>query len=135
MGVLEFIREYLDIRRDSASYCKSCETYKEQLAVTNHEKKILLEQILHKPEPVKVEREVAPQAIMPKIVPWHIQRQMLEAEDRAKAAVIRRQEEEAKHAQTMAAQNRSTDSTNKIIQSNEISVKELEKELGVEDAV
>lgn len=129
--LLDFIREYLDIRRDSSSYCKSCETYKEQLAIANHEKKILLEQILVKPEVKVTPQEAQPQAIMPKMIPWHIKRQMLEAEDRAKAAVIQRQEEEARHAQAMAAQNKSTDSINKIIQSNEISIDELEKELEI----
>lgn len=120
MDILAFIREYLDIRRDSKSYCKSCETLREQLAVTNHEKKILLEQILVKPAPIQQERE-APQPIGPKMVPWHIKRQMLEAEDRALAATIRRQKEDAEKA----TQERLTNTTQPF------SIEDLEKELAV----
>lgn len=123
MRILDFLREYMDIRRDSRSYCKSCETYKEQLAIANHEKKILLEQVLIKPVPAEPIRIEQPQPIIPKVIPWKVQREMLEAEDRAKAATIRRQQEEELLAQININKNKG--------QSSEISVEELEKELAI----
>lgn len=114
MGILEFIREYLDIRRESRSYCKSCEVLREQLSVVNFEKKQLMDNLLVKPAPVQVEH-VQPEPIAPKMVPWHIKRQMLEEQDRALAATIRRQKEDAA----------------KAVSNSEISVEELEKELAI----
>ena len=121
MDVLGFIREYLDIRKENRNYCKSCETLQSQLAQANHEKKMLLEQILHKPEPAQPIQQELPQRIEPRVTPWHIKRQMLEAEDRARAMTIRRQQEDELKAKE----------SNK--QSQEISVEELEKELAIGD--
>jgi len=126
--LLDFLREYINIRRESKSYCKSCETYKEQLNLANHEKRMLLEQFLHpnKPEPVPV--EIAPQPIIPQIVPWKIQREMLEKEDRAKAATLRRQAEEEEKARKYAADKREKEGP---IEDKGISIDALEKELEI----
>lgn len=68
--------------------CQSCETLKTQLDISNFEKKQLLERLLNpiqpeKPEPVEYE------PIPNKNVPWNVRRQMLEAEDREKAKLMR----------------------------------------------
>lgn len=117
--LLDFLREWYDIKRERKAYCKSCETLREQLALANHEKKQLLEHFLNPTVTTSAPPVSLPEPITPKIVPWHIKRQMLEAEDRAKAAVIRKQKEDEELAKKRAP-------------SAEISVEELEKELGVE---
>ena len=119
--LLDFLREWVDIRRESKSYCKSCETLKEQLIISNHEKQQLLNKfVLVKVETAHIEPGV-PEPIVPKMVPWRVQRELLESEDRAKALAIRRQQEDLKKA-------------NETIEnkSNSLSVAELEKELGVQ---
>lgn len=95
MFLFKWLKEYRDIQFDllnkkrEASYCESCETLKMQLAITNEEKKQLLNRILEKPEPEAVvdTRDLKP--IMPAHMSWSARRQMLEAEDRAKAKVLR----------------------------------------------
>lgn len=77
--------------REEAHVCQSCETLKEQLNISNFEKKQMLNTILSftKPiaEEVAPEREIEP--IRPKTVPWNIRRNMLEDEDRKKAALLK----------------------------------------------
>ena len=115
--LLDFLREWVDIRRESKSYCKSCETLKEQLIISNHEKQQLLSRfVLIKPETPQEPIE-APQAIQPKMIPWRVQRELLEAEDRAKALAIRRQQEDLDKAKSVSERSEIT---------------ELEKELGVQ---
>jgi len=132
MGVIAFLREWYEFRRDTKDYCKSCETYKEQLSLANFEKKQLLERLLHVPETKSTEpaQIQGPAPIMPRIVPYRVQRQMLEQEDRAKAATIRRQQEDARIAKEQATKN-----PDRPIEENAISIEQLEKELGVDDAV
>jgi len=94
---------------------------KEQLIISNHEKQQLLNKfVLVKVETAHIEPGV-PEPIVPKMVPWRVQRELLESEDRAKALAIRRQQEDLKKA-------------NETIEnkSNSLSVAELEKELGVQ---
>jgi hypothetical protein len=126
VSLLNFIREWMDIRRESKSYCKSCEILKEQLAASNFEKKHLLERFVFT-TPASVESSnIRTEPILPKIIPWKIQRELLEAEDRAKAASIRRAREEQEKARLGSNQSGNS------IESNSISVDELEKELGVQ---
>jgi len=125
MKLLEFIRNWMNTRWERKSYCKSCEILKEQLALANHDKRVLMERfVLTKPEMPAILTET-PQAIQPKIVPWRVQRELLEAEDRAKAATIRRQQEDAKKANK-------TGELSDTVENHSISVSELEKELGVQ---
>lgn len=124
--LLDFIREWMDIRRESKAYCKSCEVLREQLGVVNFEKKQLLDKFVLIQSAPSTVIEKTPEAIMPQVIPWHIQRQMLIQEDRAKAATIRRQEEEARKAKESAEANK-----DKPIESKAISVEELEKELAI----
>lgn len=89
--------------------CESCEILREQLAKSDAERRELLTRLLDrdKPEPSPVmEEELKP--ITPQFIPWRVRQQMLEAEDKKKAQLLKDR-------------------------ANEIS--ELEKELGVKDAV
>ena len=85
----------------------------------------LLSVITAKPEPVKQEQVIAPQPVNRGAMPWHIKRQILEQEDRVKAAALKRQAEEAQTAKTYEK-----DPKNPEI-SQELSIKDLEKELAI----
>lgn len=71
--------------------CASCEVLREQLSVVNIEKEKLLNLILEKNKPVP-EPQIDTEELKPitsKYVPWKVRREMLEAEDREKARVLR----------------------------------------------
>ena len=100
MFLLNWYKQWLEIRVESKekqillkqenNICNSCETLKQQLEIVNYEKRQLINRILEKPES-EPEREFAPiPKELPKVVPWHIRRQMLEAEDRKKAELLRK---------------------------------------------
>ena len=70
-----------------ARVCLSCETLRAQLEISRLENKRLLDRILEKPEP---EAPRAPVEIsVPKNIPWNVRKQMLEAEDRERARLLR----------------------------------------------
>lgn len=89
--------------------CETCEILRDQLDESNRERKELLRRLLDrdKPEPLPVQTEEKPIPITPAFVPWRVKQQMLEAEDREKAKLMRNRTKE---------------------------IEELEKELGVSDA-
>jgi len=70
-----------------ARVCLSCETLRAQLEISRIENKRLLDRILEKPETEapRVPMEVT----VPKNIPWNVRRQMLEAEDRERARLMR----------------------------------------------
>lgn len=94
--------------------CSSCETLKQQLELSNFQNKQLLEKILHKDEPLNLIPKEELESIKPKLVPWHVKRQLLEAEDRERAKILKEKAEEIK-----SIKKKSTE--------------ELEKELGIEN--
>jgi hypothetical protein len=120
MLLLDWYKQWLDLRiehkekqlmlnKEIEKPCDSCETLKEQLSIANHEREKLLARIMEKPEPIP-NVPLAP-VTMPRMVPWNVRRQMLEAEDRARAKAIK----EAAKADTPEI--------------NKKSVEELEKEM------
>jgi hypothetical protein len=80
-------------RREHHRLCETCEVLKEQLFISNTEKAKLLEQLIELTNPAKIEATPVEdyKPIQPKIVPWHIKKQMLEAESRAEAKILRDQ--------------------------------------------
>jgi len=70
--------------------CETCEILRMQLAESNAERKDLLHRLL---EPKQVEPPSIPNEehvpITPQFTPWRVKQQMLEAEDRAKAKLMR----------------------------------------------
>lgn len=123
MDILGTIREWYRIREERRDHCKSCLILQEQLTGALAREAKLIAVITTKPEEKKVEIPETPQPIVPKVVPWHIQRQMLEAEDRVKAAAMRSVAENAAKAA------KSSDS----LEEREISIDALEKELKIGD--
>jgi len=78
------------------SSCPTCEVLRVQLAKSDAERRELLSKLLYKEnesEPPKVqEEEMRP--IMPQFVPWRVRQQMLEAEDRRKAQLMKEKAKE-----------------------------------------
>ena len=77
--------------------CKSCETLRKQLEITNYEKNELLNTILGLVKPEVIQH--TPTIIEPvknKSIPWHVRQKALEEEDRVKAKIERRIKEEEK---------------------------------------
>jgi hypothetical protein len=73
------------------SGCQTCEVLRAQLDESNRERRELLHKLLTKDQtepPQKVnEEDFVP--IKPQYVPWNVRRQMLEAEDKKQAQLIR----------------------------------------------
>lgn len=74
--------------RQDSKVCPSCETLKEQLDRANYENDKLLDRILVKPT-IETIKEPSKIQIPTKSIPWGVRRQMLEAEDREKAKLMR----------------------------------------------
>lgn len=75
--------------------CNSCETLKSTVTRLQFENERLLNNLLIKPiDEVKVFEKEELKPIMPNHVPWKVQRQMLEKEDRQKALLMRTKTEE-----------------------------------------
>lgn len=98
MWLLDWYQQFLAMRYEAQlrkaqlsvpQVCDSCETLRHQLEIANYEKKQLLERILEKPEPVKDPVRNETPMLVPRNVPWNVRRQMLEAEDRAKAKLMK----------------------------------------------
>jgi len=70
--------------------CATCEVLREQLTMSERERRELLGKLLEKdkPEPLIPSAE-PPQAIQPQFIPWRVKQQMLEAEDRKRAELMR----------------------------------------------
>lgn len=73
--------------------CQSCETLKLQLEIANYEKKELLSTILSfsKPPEIAPAQPLDMEKVKPKLMTWNVRKQMLEAEDRAAAALLAEQ--------------------------------------------
>lgn len=91
--MFNWLRELYEIRRDN-KICTSCETLKMQLAIVNQEKKVLLDSVLSAPEKVVEQQEKEYKPILPRThTNWNVRRQMLEAEDRKKAQLVKQKVE------------------------------------------
>ncbi len=78
--------------REENLVCKSCEILKQQLEIANYEKKQLLDSIVNSLRPrEETAKEINYEAVRPKMTAWKVQRQMLEAEDRERARILREQ--------------------------------------------
>jgi uncharacterized Zn finger protein (UPF0148 family) len=73
--------------------CSSCETLRSLLESEKQEKQQLLNSILEKPK-VEEPRTVTQEEIRPKYIPWRVKQQILEQEDRKKAELLKKKNEE-----------------------------------------
>ncbi len=89
--ISELLRKWFGLE----SGCQTCEVLRTQLDESNRERRELLHKLLTKDqaEPVaEKEEEYVP--IQPQFVPWRVRQQMLEAEDRKKAELLKRNSED-----------------------------------------
>lgn len=112
--MIRWYEQLREVRR-----CESCETLREQLTISNAERQQLLKAILDANKPVLAIQPIAnepvlPQPILPKVVSWKVKREMLEAEDRRKAELMRAKERE--------------------VEASKQTTEELEQELGINNA-
>lgn len=87
-----WLRELLEIRaefRERNKICPSCETLKEIIATERFEKKQLLDKLTLEKPPVMEEPPANMTPIQSRMIPWRVKRQLLEAEDRKKAELLR----------------------------------------------
>ena len=98
--------------------CATCEVLREQLANSERERRELLHKLLEKdkPEPVAPVQEEELKPILPDFIPFRIKRQMMEAESRREAQLLKAKKKEMTESKISP------------------SVAELEKELGIDDA-
>lgn len=127
--LLAFIKSWLDEKWERKSYCKTCEVLRSQLDREIFEKQQLLNRFVLIEKTPAVVSESAPMPVMPKIVPWRVQRELLEQEDRAKAQAMRRHQEDVAKASVAKSDEMKK---NEPIENGSISISELEKELGVQ---
>lgn len=89
MILLDWYRDWLELRRD-LRMCQSCEILKTQVEQLRYDNVKLMDRVLEKPQQVEAR---APEAdlrpIANKHISWSVRKQMLEAEDRKKAQLIR----------------------------------------------
>lgn len=105
--------------------CDSCETLKMQLAIANQEKKELLDRILHVPKVIEQVQSEVFKPILPKNhLSFNTHRQMLEKADKERAKLIKQNEIDNKKIESNQASTK---------QASEMSVEDLERELGVEE--
>jgi len=71
--------------------CKSCETLKIQLEISNHEREELLKTILGLVKPEVIPSQVITTApLKTSSLPWHIRKKMLENESKIQASINER---------------------------------------------
>jgi len=116
------------------STCKSCETLQKALDQANFNNKLLLAQILDLAKPAQPLVPEAPpefKQIDPRTLSWNVRRQMLEAEDRKKASILRQAREEEKNIKRAA--NVPRGETGGVAADISESIADLEKELGLDE--
>lgn len=92
--MLIWLKEQFELwleRREEARKCQTCEVLKEQLYIANNEKQKLLDQIIELTNPKELPQaeQQTFEPIKPRIVPWHVRKQLLEAEAREQARLLR----------------------------------------------
>ncbi len=83
--------EHCSEERREANICPTCQVFASQLELANYDKKQLLSTIerMNNPTPVVVALSETPEPIQPRNIPWAIRKNMLEAESRKKAELMK----------------------------------------------
>ena len=75
--------------------CETCEILRMQLAESSAERRDLLHRLLEKDKPITVtEDKTEYKPITPAYTPWRVRQQLLEAEDRKKMELLKRNADE-----------------------------------------
>lgn len=90
--ISELLRKWFGLEPRS---CATCEVLNAQLASSERERRELLHKLLDKaqpePSPTVVEEPVP---VTPQFIPWRVRQQMLEAEDRRRASLLKDRQQE-----------------------------------------
>lgn len=87
MIISELLRKWFGLVAPS---CSTCEVLREQLAHSENERRNLLDRLLTKDRPEALpEKEELEPIKTTNYVPWHVRQQMMEAEDRQKARLMK----------------------------------------------
>lgn len=130
--LIEIKERWDSIKRDN-KVCESCEILKHELEMVRLENRQLLDRILEKPKIEEPTRTEGLKPIVPTHIPWNVRRNMLEAEDRRKAQLLKEVSKLNKPVEDNSAlSGGQTFKTEADIQ-KPMSVEQLEVELGVEE--
>lgn len=102
--------------------CLTCDVLKIELERANYDNRKLLEQIerIVNPQPILSDQtEELPEPIRPRQVPWGIEKNILEAESRIKARILREKAEESKQFKDQTKDRKT--------------IEDLEKDTGISD--
>lgn len=93
MLLLNWYRDWLELRREykKEKVCETCETLKIQVEQLRYDNGKLMDRILEKPNTVtepRIPDNITP--ILPRNKPWKVIQQSLEAQDRVRAAQLRK---------------------------------------------
>lgn len=80
--------------RQENRVCRACETLRMQLESAVAEKRMLLEALTRKDEVISATPPSELQPIMPRHTPWRVRQQVLEAESRQAAAILKKKLDE-----------------------------------------
>jgi hypothetical protein len=89
--MFNWLEEFYRIRRENRT-CNTCEVLRLENARLLQENSKLIDRILEKPEVIKQEEQKEFKPILPRHTSWNVRKQMLEAEDRRKAQLLKQQE-------------------------------------------
>lgn len=122
MIINELLRKWFNLE---APHCSSCMVLESQLIIANAERERLLSTMLEFTKPIAEEKhnvkDIVP--IHTRALPWRVRQQMLEENDRAKAAAMRRAAEES------AQLNDTVPNKQPITQEH---IEEVERQLGIQ---
>ena len=91
MIISEIIRKWFGLGEPT---CAVCEVLRTQLDESNRERLDLLRRVLAPSTPESPQSTSEMRPILPQRIPWSVRQQMLEAEDRAQAKILREKQAE-----------------------------------------
>jgi hypothetical protein len=101
MFLLDWYEKYLQLKQDY-KICQTCDYLKNQLEIERQFNKVLMDKLTNKPKTIPVQAERPEPIIKPSFIPWRTRRQLLEAEDRRAAQVMRDKEKELQRAKDVS---------------------------------
>lgn len=103
MFLLNWYRDWLELKKEyKTKVCESCETLKIQVEQLRYDNERLVNRVLEKPEPIR-EPSLPSGDMKPignKFTSWRMRQQMLEAEDRQRAKILKDRDTEIKDLET-----------------------------------
>lgn len=96
MFLIKWYREWKQVRADfyEPKICVSCEALKETIGQLQYQNSQLLSALTRTPVPEQRVIDPNLKPILPHVIPWKQRRQMLEAEDRHNAQLLKKKREE-----------------------------------------